>query len=699
MVLQFVSLVFFIVHYIAFAGSVNDEGLALLSFKQSIQDSTARSLDNWNSSDANPCSWYGVTCREEKVFSLRLPNKGLAGMLQLDTGKLVALSHVNLRSNYLSGSLPVELFNAAGLKSLILSGNSFSGTVPEEIRNLEHLQILDLSQNSFNGSLPSYLIQCKRLKNLVLSRNIFTGFLPDELGNNLVVLQTLNLSHNSFRGLIPGSLGNLSSLRGVLDLSHNLFDGPIPASLGNLPELVYINLTYNNLSGAIPQTDALVNVGPTAFIGNPLLCGPPLKNPCPPTTSYPNIDPKPLAVGDSSGKPGRGKWCLVVIASVASTMVGICLVALSFRYWYKKVYGRKEGIRTQGRSFEEKSMVRKEMFCFRTDDLESLSETMEQYTFVPLDSKVSFDLEQLLKASAFLVGKSGIGIVYKVVLEKGLTVAVRRLEDGGSQRFREFQTAVEAIGKIRHPNIVSLLAYCWCTNEKLLIYDYVPNGDLATAIHGRTGMTYFKPLSWSIRLRIMKGFAKGLAFLHECSPKRYVHGNLKTSNVLLGENMEPHISDFGLNCFAYTSEESIPVQGEQMSGGTPQQGSPYALTPTHSSMPGSCYEAPESSKVMKPSQKWDVYSFGVILLEIISGKSPIMQMSLSGMDLVRWIQLSSEVKPPSEVLDPFLARDSDKEHEMIAVLKIALACVHASPDKRPSMKNVSENLERLVSST
>jgi hypothetical protein len=136
-----------------------------------------------------------------------------------------------------------------------------------------------------------------------------------------------------------------------------------------------------------------------------------------------------------------------------------------------------------------------------------------------------------------------------------------------------------------------------------------------------------------------------------------------------------------------------------MTSGTPQQGSPYALTPTHSSMSGSCYEAPESSKVIKPSQKWDVYSFGVILLEIISGKSPIMQMSLSGMDLVRWIQLSIEVKPPSEVLDPFLARDSDKEHEMIAVLKIALACVHASPDKRPSMKNVSENLERLVSST
>lgn len=213
---------------------------------------------------------------------------------------------------------------------------------------------------------------------------------------------------------------------------------------------------------------------------------------------------------------------------------------------------------------------------------------------------------------------------------------------------------------------------------------------------GKAGMMYFKPLLWSVRLGIMKGVAKGLAFLHESSPKRYVHGNLKPSNILLGENMEPCISDFGLARLTCTAEDSLAVQLEQMTSGTPPLSSPYALTPTHSTTTGSYYEAPEASKATKPSQKWDVYSFGVILLEMISGKSPLIQISSSEMDLVRWIQLSIEVKPLSDVLDPYLTHDLHKEDEMVAVLKMALACVHASPDKRPSMRNVSDILERLA---
>lgn len=469
----------FIFHCVALAASLNDEGLALLSFKQSLWNSTVY-LDNWNSSDIDPCSWYGVGCKEGRVIFLNIPDKRLSGFLYLDTGKLASLRHINLKNNDFYGSLPAELFSGTGLKSLVLAGNSFSGRVPNEMGNLKDLRILDLSQNSFNGSVPPSLLQCRKLRQLLLSRNSFTGFLPDGLGTNLVMLQKLDLSFNNFSGFIPSDLGNLSSLQGTLDLSHNLFNGSIPASLANLPGSVYINLSYNNLSGAIPQNDVLLNLGPTAFLGNPLLCGLPLKTPCPSNPKPLPYQPNQLPTGNRSGRSRA-----FVIAIVGSTVLGFGLISVLFSYWYRKVYVCRKGKRVEGSiCFEEKSIVRKEMFCFRTDDLESLSENMEQYIFVPLDSRVKFDLEQLLKASAFLLGKSRIGIVYKVVLEKGPTVAVRRLEDGGSQSYREFQTEVEAIGKIRHPNIVGLLAYCWCVNEKLLIYDYINNGDLATAIHG-----------------------------------------------------------------------------------------------------------------------------------------------------------------------------------------------------------------------
>lgn len=476
-----------------FVDSLNGEGYALLSFKQSMHEDPEGSLSNWNSSDENPCSWNGITCKEQRVVSVSIPKKKLFGFLPSALGSLTDLRHVNLRNNKFFGSLPVELLEAQGLQSLVLYGNSFSGSVPNEIGKLKYLQTLDLSQNFFNGLLPVSILQCKRLKALDLSQNNFTGPLPNGFGSGLVSLEKLDLSFNKFNGSIPSNMGNLSSLQGTVDLSHNLFSGSIPASLGNLPEKVYIDLTYNNLSGPIPQNGALMNRGPTAFIGNPALCGPPLKNPCSsnvPGASSPASHPfmpnnyPPENVDDGGGKreKGRGLSKSAIVAIIVSDVIGICLVGLLFSYCYSRVCGFGKG--KDENSYEKGGKGRKECLCFRKDESETLSENVEQYDLVPLDTQVAFDLDELLKASAFVLGKSGIGIVYKVVLEDGLTLAVRRLGEGGSQRFKEFQTEVEAIGKIRHPNIVTLRAYYWSVDEKLLIYDYIPNGSLATALHG-----------------------------------------------------------------------------------------------------------------------------------------------------------------------------------------------------------------------
>lgn len=217
-------------------------------------------------------------------------------------------------------------------------------------------------------------------------------------------------------------------------------------------------------------------------------------------------------------------------------------------------------------------------------------------------------------------------------------------------------------------------------------------------------MISFTPLSWSVRLKIIKGIAKGLVYLHEFSPKKYVHGDLKPSNILLGPNMEPHISDFGLGRLANIAGGSPTLQSNRMPAEKPQERqqksvSSEVTTTNSSSNLGSYYQAPEAFKVVKPSQKWDIYSYGVILLEMITGRTPVVHVGTSEMDLVHWIQFCIEEKKPlADVLDPFLSPDAEKEEEIIAVLKIAMACVHSSPERRPTMRHISDVLDRLVTS-
>ncbi|KAJ0962663.1 hypothetical protein J5N97_027785 [Dioscorea zingiberensis] len=676
---------------------LNEEGVALLSFKASITEDPNGSLANWDSSKQNPCSWNGITCKESRVVSISFPKEGLLGSLSSALGSLASLRHVNLRNNRLLGSLPPGLFQAKGLQSLVLYDNSLSGFIPQEIGTLPYLQVLDLSQNSFSGSIPYALIQCKRLKTLVLSHNNFTSSLPIGFGKGLNALETLDLSYNRLNGSIPGDIGNMSKLKGTADFSHNLFSSLIPQSLGDLPEKVYIDLTYNNLSGPIPQHGALVNRGPTAFIGNPLLCGPPLKNPC--SDGVPADGPAMFPTIEGSENEGRSNKRIsmsrgVVVAIVLCDLVGIGLIALVFLYCYRRAVAMR--VKEANGSNHKDLKVMKECLCCMNEESETASENVEQNDLVPLDRHVKFNLDELLKASAFVLGKSEIGIVYKVVLDNGLMLAVRRLGEGGSQRFKEFQTEVEAVGKVRHPNIVTLRAYYWSVEEKLLIYDFIPNGNLSSAIHGRMGQSPFSPMSWAVRLKIMKGIARGLCFLHEFSPKKYVHGDLKPNNILLGPNMEAHISDFGLAHLANIAGGSPILHSRRMAAEKPQnQSSDVAVSPVMKIE--LCYQAPEALKTLKPSQKWDVYSYGVILLELISGRSPAALLDSSDLDLVQWFQFCIEAKKPlTDVLDLALAREPESEDEIIAVLKTALACVQYVPESRPSMRQVTDTLERLV---
>ncbi|KAK4802913.1 hypothetical protein SAY86_001116 [Trapa natans] len=629
----------------ASVSSLNDEGLALLSFKQSISGDPTHALDDWNSWDSTPCFWTGIACGNSlsQVVNLNLQTRNLVGSIPPQLGNLSALRHLNLRNNNLSGELPPELFRIKGLQSLVLSGNSLSGRFPPGIGGLGSIKSLRLNNNRFSGSIPS-------------------------------------------------EFGNLSSLQGTLDLSHNLFDGTIPTELGNLPDKLYIDFSNNNLSDQIPALGPFINLGPTAFAGNSLLCGLPLETLCPANDSRQVLHfPSQQSSDESFNGHGFDKEILILI--VASSTIGSGFIGWGVAYLCKK----KPEAPASARS---RLKFRKEfIFCLRDDIVDLPSEKMDQYNFVSLDARSSFDLEKLLRASAFLLGKSGIGMVYRVVLENGQSLAVRRLgEGGGTQRLRDFQTEVEAIAKIKHPNVVPLRAYCWSEDEKLLIYDYIPNRDLATAIHGKAGTASYNPLSWPARLMIIKGIAKGLAYLHEFSPKRYIHGDLKPSNILLGNNMQPYIADFGLARLASITGESTRLQLEQVVMGTPElQNSPYELAIMNSAENlRSYYQAPEASTSSKPSQKWDIYSFGMILLEIITGKLPVIEVGPLRFDLLQWVKTGTRERVPlSDIVDPILTHDLDKAEEMGRVIRIALACVDRSPEKRPSARHTLNGLEKM----
>ncbi|CAD6238415.1 unnamed protein product [Miscanthus lutarioriparius] len=601
------------------ADALTPDGQALLVFKAAVLQDPTGALSNWDATAADSCAWNGVACsspdpgstQPRRVVALSLPKKRLVAALPR-APLPSSLRHLNLRSNCLFGPVPPELVaGAPALQSLVLYGNALDGQLPEDLGDLTYLQILDLSSNAINGSLPSSILKCRRLRALALARNNLTGPLPAGFGAKLAALERLDLSFNGFSGTIPEDIGNLSRLQGTVDLSHNHFSGPIPASLGRLPEKVYIDLTYNNLSGPIPQNGALENRGPTALVGNPGLCGPPLKNPCA-LSSNPSLPNEggdssaPEAAGGGKGK-NKGLGKVAIVAIVLSDVVGILIIALVFFYCYWRAVSTKDRSKGHGAAAGSKgSRCGKDCGCFSRDESETPSEHTEQYDLVALDQHVRFDLDELLKASAFVLGKSGIGIIYKVVLEDGLTMAVRRLGEGGLQRFKEFQTEVEAIGKVRHPNIVTLRAYYWSIT-----------------------ICAIRP-SW------------------------------------------------------FRKEQS--------------QQSDASVSPLTSK--GSCYQALEALKTRKPSQKWDVYSYGVVLLEMITGRSPSALLETMQMVLVQWVQFCIEDKKPSaDVLDPFLAQDSEREDEMIAVLKVALACVQANPERRPSMRHVAETLDRLNGSS
>ncbi|KAM0834956.1 hypothetical protein ACQ4PT_063260 [Festuca glaucescens] len=597
----------------------------------------------------SPCSHPGVTCDGGggQITHLVLEQAGLNGTFPPDTlSGLAELRVLSLKSNALHGPIP-DLSALANLKALFLAGNCFSGPFPASLASLRRLRSIDLSGNRLSGTLP-----------------------PG----------------------IEAAFPHLTALR--LDANH--FNGSVPA--WNQSSLKLLNVSYNNFSGPVPVTASMATMGAAAFAGNPGLCGEVVRREChllffhgsdsngsSATTPGQSAD----ATGQGPQREGYGlpgsspppahrtkRRTAVAVAVALSSFLAVllvCAIIAARRRGRRKLRRPSSAAYPSPKKSAAASQVSRELDnadigyveCVR-DDEEAAAMMMPEekarrlgrsgcLTFCAGEA-TSYNLEQLMRASAEVLGRGSVGTTYKAVLDGRLVVIVKRLDAAkigpAASEAETFEQNMDVIGRLRHPNLVPLRSFFQAKEERLLVYDYQPNGSLHSLIHGSRS-SRAKPLHWTSCLKIAEDVAQGLAYIHQAS--RLVHGNIKSSNVLLGSDFEACLTD---NCLSFLLESS-EVKDD------------------------AAYRAPEnmnSNRRLTP--KSDVYAFGVLLLELLSGKTPLEHSVLVATNLQTYALSARE--------------DEGVDSERLSmIVDIASACVRSSPESRPTAWQVLKMIQEV----
>ncbi|KAF7829129.1 LRR receptor-like serine/threonine-protein kinase FEI 1 [Senna tora] len=503
---------------------------------------------------------------------------------------------------------------------------------------------LSLARHKLSGSISPDLGRLEHLTVLALHNNNFYGTIPSELGN-CTELQRIYLQGNYLSGVIPSEIGNLSQLKS-LDISSNSLSGNIPPSLGKLYNLKIFNVSTNFLVGSIPSDGVLGNFTENSFVGNRGLCGVQINVTCkddgsPTTNQSPTLD---------QNQNGKKKYSGRLLISASATVGALLLVALMC-FWGCFLYKR-----------------------FGKNDRKSLAmDVGGGASIVMFHGDLPYSSKEIIKKletlnEEHIIGCGGFGTVYKLAMDDGNEFALKRIVKLNEGFDRFFERELEILGSIKHRYLVNLRGYCNSPTSKLLIYDYLPGGSLDEALHEKS-----EQLDWDSRLNIIMGAAKGLAYLHhDCSP-RIIHRDIKSSNILLDGNLDARVSDFGLAKLLEDEESHITTIVAGTFG----------------------YLAPEYMQSGRATEKTDVYSFGVLVLEVLSGKRPTDASFIEkGLNIVGWLNFLITENRAREIVDPQC--EGVQVESLDALLSVAIQCVSSSPEDRPTMHRVVQVLESEV---
>ncbi|EER90858.1 hypothetical protein BDA96_01G089300 [Sorghum bicolor] len=556
---------------------------------------------------------------------------------------------VSFRDNKISGQLTAELSRkCSAIRALDLAGNQISGMMPDNVGLLGALVKMDMSRNFLEGQIPASFEDLKTLKFLSLAGNNLSGRIPSCLGQ-LRSLRVLDLSSNSLAGEIPNNLVTLRDIT-VLLLNNNKLSGNIP-DLASSPSLSIFNVSFNDLSGPLPSK--VHSLTCDSIRGNPSL------QPCGLSTlSSPLVNARALSEGDNNSPPDNtapdgngsgGGFSKIEIASItsASAIVAV-LLALVILY----IYTRKCASRPSRRSLRRREVT----------------------VFVDIGAPLTY--ETVLRASGSFnasncIGSGGFGATYKAEVAPGKLVAIKRLAIGRFQGIQQFQAEVKTLGRCRHPNLVTLIGYHLSDSEMFLIYNFLPGGNLERFIQERSK----RPIDWRMLHKIALDVARALAYLHDNCVPRILHRDVKPSNILLDNDHTAYLSDFGLARLLGNSETHATTGVAGTFG----------------------YVAPEYAMTCRVSDKADVYSYGVVLLELISDKKaldPSFSPYGNGFNIVAWACMLLQKGRSREFFIEGLW-DVAPHDDLVEILHLGIKCTVESLSSRPTMKQVVRRLKEL----